>query len=82
MDKGSRLGWLISEKIRLNQLVAQFSQYISVSGGFSNDAERNYARKLLEMTQEVDMEGTKVVNDIAKDAFTELVKSLVRLPGI
>ena len=56
----------------------QFVQYIGLRGGFTNDDERTYARKLVEMTQAVDREGTKVVNDIAKDAFRELVKGIMR----
>ena len=78
MDKASRLGWLTGERIRLNQLVAQFAQYINVKGGFSNDDERTYARKLIEMTQVVEMEGEKISNDLANEVIRELVKGLMR----
>lgn len=54
LDRATRLGWLGGEKVRLNALANQFARYISVRGGFSNDAERAYARKLLEMIQAVD----------------------------
>ena len=78
MDKVSRFAMLTRERIRLNQLTNQLAQYIKSRGGFSNDDEWAYARKLLEMTLDVDMEGAKVVNDIANDALRELVKSLMK----
>lgn len=81
MDKANRLSWLAGKKIRLSLLATQFTQYVYIRGGFSNDIERNFACKLLEMIQAVDIEGAKAVNDITKDAFRELVKSLVRLQG-
>ena len=78
MDEATRLGWLMGEKMRLNRLTNQFAQYIFVNGGFSNEGERVYARKLLDMINMVDAEGVKEANDLAKDAFKELVKSVMR----
>lgn len=78
MEKAARVGWLMRERIRLNRLVNQFAQYINSRGGFSNDDERAYARKLLEMTETVDSEGRKVVNDLANEAFKELFRNLLR----
>lgn len=78
MDKSARLEQLAIEKIRLNRLVNQFAQYLSVKGGFANDNERAYASKLLEMINAVDAEGAKVANDLAKDAFKDMLKTLMR----
>lgn len=77
MDKSAKLGWLTGEKIRLNRLANQFAQYISIRGGFANDVERVYASRLLEMINAVDSEGAKVANDLAKDAFKDMM-SLMR----
>lgn len=78
MDKSARLERLAIEKIRLNRLANQFAQYLSVKGGFANDNERAYASKLLEMINAVDAEGAKVANDLAKDAFKDMLKTLMR----
>lgn len=78
MEKAARAGWLMGERIRFNRLVNQFAQYIYNRGGFSNDDERVYARKLLEITETVDSEGQKVVNDLANEAFKELFRNLLR----
>ena len=43
-----------------------------------NDAERVYARKLLEMINSVDAEGSKVMDEFRNDAFKEIVKSLMK----
>lgn len=56
----------------------QFAQYISVRGGFANADEKAYATRLLEMINVVDAEGTRVANDLARDAFKELIKSVIR----
>lgn len=78
MEKAAKLGWLAGEKIRLNRMMYQLSQYIHLKGGFSNNEERAYARKLIEMAEGIDVEGSKVWNDLADDAFKEIVKSLMR----
>lgn len=77
MEKAAKLGWLSGEKTRLIGLANQFSQYIYAKGGLMNDAERAYARKLLEMINSVDAEGSKVMNEFRNDAFKEIVKSLM-----
>ena len=41
-----------------------------------NDAERVYARKLLEMIDSVDAEGSKVIYELRNDAFKEIFKRL------
>lgn len=78
MEKAARLGWLSGEKARLTGLANQFSQFIYVKGGLMNDSERAYARKLLEMINSVNAEGTKVMDELKDDAFKEIIKSLMR----
>lgn len=78
MEKAARLGWLIGEKIRLNRLANQFSQYIYAKGGLMNDFERVYARKLLDMISSVDAEGSKVMDELRNNAFKEIIKSLMK----
>lgn len=78
MEKAAKMGWLIGEKIRLNRLANQFAQYIAINGGFANDNERAYARKLLEMINAVDDEGAKAANELANDTFKEIIKNLMR----
>ena len=55
MDKANRLSWLAGKKIRLSLLATQFTQYVYIRGGFFNDIERNFACKLPEMIQAVDI---------------------------
>ena len=69
MEKAARLGWLSGEKARLTGLANQF---------FMNDPERAYARKLLDMINSVDAEGSKVMDDLRNDAFKEIVKSIMK----
>lgn len=78
MEKATRLSWLSGEKARLTGLANQFSLYIYVKGGLMNDSERAYARKLLDMINSVDAEGSKVMDDLRNEAFKEIVKSLMK----
>lgn len=79
MDKAAKLRWLAGEKIRLNRMINQLSQYIYLNGGFSNDEERVYARKLLEMAEGIDVEGSKVISDQVHDELKEIIiKRLIR----
>jgi len=78
MEKVARLGWLSGEKARLTGLANQFSQYIYAKGGLMSDSERVYARKLLDMINSVNAEGSKVMDDLRNDAFKEIVKSLMK----
>ena len=78
MNKSAKMGWLIGEKIRLNRLANQFSLYIYAKGGLMNDSERVYARKLLDMINSVDAEGSKVMDDLRNEAFKEIVKSIMK----
>ena len=43
-----------------------------------NDSERAYARKLLEMINSVEAEGSNVMDDLRNDAFEELIKIIMR----
>jgi len=78
MEKGARLGWLSGENARLTGLANQFSQYIYAKEGLMNDSERAYARKLLDMINSVDAEGSKVMDELRNDAFKEIIKGLMR----
>lgn len=78
MDKSARLGWLMREKIRVNGLINQLARYVQINGGFKNDTERAYARKLLEMYQTVDAEGTKTVQELGAEALKEIARFLLQ----
>ena len=78
MEKAARLGWLSGEKARLTRLANQFSQYIYAKGGLMSDSERAYARKLLDMINSVDAEGSKVMDDLRNDAFKDMIKSIMK----
>ena len=78
MDKASRLGWLIGERMRLNRLANQLALYVRVAGGFANDAEREYVRELLEMIQAVEEKGADTVNELRNEAVKELAKLVIR----
>ena len=78
MDKSTRLGWLMREKIRISGLINQLARYVQINGGFLNDTERAYARKLLDMYQTVDAEGAKTVHELGTEALNELAKFLIQ----
>ncbi len=78
IDKSARLGWLMREKIRLSGLINQLARYVQINGGFLNDTERAYARKLLEMYQTVDAEGAKTVQELGTEALKELARFLLQ----
>ena len=78
MDKSTRLGWIMKEKIRINRLINQLARYIQINGGFLNDTERAYARKLLDMYQTVDAEGAKTVQELGTEALKELTRFLIQ----
>lgn len=77
MDKSTRLGWLVGERIRLNGLADQLAQYIRINGGFSNDNERAYASNLLEMIQSVNVEGSKTIHELRGEVLNEIAKVLM-----
>ena len=77
-EKAARLGWLSGEKARLTGLANQFSLYIYAKGGLMSDSERAYARKLLDMINSVDAEGSEVMDDLRNDAFIEIINSLMK----
>ena len=74
----AKLGWLSGERARLTGLANQFSQYIYAKGGLMSDSERVYARKLLDMINSVDAEGSKVMDDLRNDALKEIIKSIMK----
>ena len=78
MEKVAKLGWLSGERARLTGLANQFSQYIYAKGGLMSDSERVYARKLLDMINSVDAEGSKVMDDLRNDALKEIIKSIMK----
>ncbi len=78
MDKSTKLGWLMGERMRLGGLADRLARYVRAAGGFVNDAEREYARELLEMSQAVEAEGAKTANALRNEAITELAKLLMR----
>ena len=78
MEKAARLSWLSGEKARLTGLANQLSLYIYAKEGLMNDSERAYARKLLEMINSVDAEGSKVMDGLGNDAFKEIIKSIMK----
>lgn len=78
LNKSARLGWLMREKIRINGLINQLARYVQFNGGFLNDTERAYARKLLEMYQTVDAEGAKTVQELGTEARNELARFLLQ----
>lgn len=77
MDKATRLGWMVGERIRLNGLANQLAQYVRAAGGFRNEFEMAYARELLEMIQAVEAEGAKTASDLRDEAVKELLKHLI-----
>jgi len=74
MDKAARLVWLKQQQNQLNALASQMSYNISLRGGRMTDSEKQYARKLLEMIDAVNAEGTKVSNEFKYDLFKEIFK--------
>ena len=54
-------------------LANDLARKVYICGGFSSDVEKDYARKLLEMLNEIDREGQRTTRDIANDALKELV---------
>ncbi len=68
MDKATRLGWLVGERMRLNGLANQLAQYVRAAGGFMNESERAYARDLLDMIQAVEAEGAKTASELRNEA--------------
>ncbi len=67
MDKAAKLVWLKQQQNQLNALASQMSYNISLRGGRMTDSEKQYARKLLEMMDAVNAEGTKVSNEFRNE---------------
>lgn len=77
MDKSTRLGWLMREKIRISGLINQLARYVQINGGFLNETEKAYACKLLDMYQTVDAEGAKTVHELGTEALNELARFII-----
>ena len=75
----TRLGWLTGQRRHLNASVDQFAHYIKLNGGLLNQREKEYARELMEMSQSVDAEGAKTVDEIRKEVMKEVVEALVKM---
>ena len=76
--KFTRLGWLTRQRMRLDGLASQMAHHIAANGGFVDDQERSCAQKLHEMTQSVDAEGARALNEFKNDAINELVKLFIQ----
>ena len=74
MDKAAKLVWLKQQQNHLNALASQMSYNISMRGGRMTDAEKQYAKKLLEMIDAVNAEGAKVNNEFKCHLLKELIK--------
>ncbi len=68
----------MGKKINLNGVANQLAQYVWTAGGLLNEAERVYARELLEMIQAIEVEGAKMKNEIRNEAVKELARLLIR----
>ena len=79
MDSMTRLGWLTGQRRHLNALADQFAHYIKLNGELLNQREKEYARELMEMSQSVDAEGAKTVDEIRKEVMKELVGALIKM---
>lgn len=75
MDKAAKLVWLKQQQNELNALASQMSCSISLRGGRMTDTEKQYAKKLLEMIDTVNAEGTKVSNEFRCDLIKKVLES-------
>ena len=78
MDNFAKIAWLTKERRRLDELTSLMAQHVSANGGLMSDSERSYARKLLDMINSVDAEGSKVMDELRNDAFKEIIKSIMK----
>ncbi len=75
MDKMARLAYLKGQWDRLNQMAYQYGMYLKNRTSITQ-AERRYAKYLVEMINYVDAEGAQLVDDLRKDALKEIFKLL------
>lgn len=80
LDNVSKLAKLVEDKMQINRLIKELAHKVYICGGFSSDTERDYARRLLEMLNEIDREGHKTTWEIANDAVKELTRLLLNIP--
>lgn len=74
MDKAAKLVWLKQQQYQLDEMASQMSYSIRLCGGRMTEAEKQYAKKLLEMIDTVNTEGTKVSNEFRDDLLKEILK--------
>lgn len=77
MDKASRMGYLIGQKIRLNTIANQMAAAVRARGGYMTPEEREQATKLLEMIEAVNREGQKTQQELAGEGIKELLKLMM-----
>lgn len=77
MDKASRMGYLIGQKIRLNTVANQMAAAVRARGGYMTPGEREQATKLLEMIEAVNREGQKTQQELAGEGIKELLKLMM-----
>ena len=77
LDKASRMGYLIGQKIRLNTIANQMAAAVHARGGYMTPEEREQATKLLEMIEAVNREGQKTQQELAGEGIKELLKLMM-----
>ena len=73
MDKMARLAYLKGQWDRLNQMAYQYGMYLRNRTSITQ-AERQYARYLVDMINSVDAEGAQLKDDLRNDALKEIIK--------
>ena len=77
MDKASRMGYLIGQRIRLNTVANQMAAAVQARGGYMTPEEREQARKLLEIIEAINQEGQKTQQELAGEGIKELLKLMM-----
>ena len=77
MDKASRMGYLVGQKIRLNTIANQMVAAVRAHGGYMTPEEREQATKLLEMIEAIDRDGQKTQRELAGEGIKELLKLMM-----
>ena len=76
MDKATRMGWLMGERMRLNRLANELALYSICNGGLTA-SEKNYARLLLNMIGSVESQAAELNRDILNDIRKEITKAII-----
>ena len=77
MDKASRMGYLIGQKIRLNTIANKMAATVRARGGYMTPEEREQATKLLEMIDAINRDGQKTQQELAGEGIKELLKLMM-----